>query len=165
MDQKALVMNIPFLGPREEILVPVDFPPLVKHHPHMLRFSSDKFAPVRGVFLMTKQRGHFLKRFRYFELIHCKATEALPENLLKIAFVAFPQEIQIARMLVNLPCAKDMFGQLTPIGSRVPGGALVVGEHDRPVGGLTVPSVLDQVFPGQNVSIGEARLVASKSRP
>ena len=41
------------LGAQKEILVPVDFPPLVKHHPHVLRFSSDKFAPVRDAFLMT----------------------------------------------------------------------------------------------------------------
>ena len=158
-------MNIPFLGPREKFLCP-----LTSHL--WSNIITACFGSLRTSSLDCERLPHDLAAWPFSQAFPLLRTHSLQshrgasENLLKIAFIAFPQEIQIARMLVNLPCAKDMFGQLTPIGSRVPGGALVVGEHDRPVGGLTVPSVLDQVFPGQKrFHRRSAACPASKRRP
>ena len=108
---------------------------------------------------MPQQVGHSNQGLGNLEPVHGETTDLLPENLAEVPFVALAKETEVSRVLEDLPGAQDVLDQFPTVGSGVPGGALVVGEHDGAVGGLAVPVVFHEVLPRQGVAVGVKRLV------
>ena len=132
----------------------IRLPPLIEHQPYMFWISPDKILPMLDVPGVTAEFGHFFQDVRHFKIIHPKPNQPLPKYFLKIPDVALPQEVLVARVLINLPSAQDVFRQFGSVGTRMPTYALVVRKHNKTVRGFLVTTVFHKVLPGQNVPIG-----------
>ncbi|HAE12537.1 MAG TPA: hypothetical protein DCG39_12935, partial [Opitutae bacterium] len=118
------------LRTHEKVPVAIGLPPLVEGQADVLGVEPHQFVPVGPVFFMPQQVGHSNQGLGNLEPVHGETTDLLPENLAEVPFVALAKETEVSRVLVDLPGTQDVLDQFPTVGSGVPGGALVVGEHD-----------------------------------